>query len=96
MEVKQKKITNKQILKKIEASAKTMEKYIQAKAHKIECFFCKGTANLWTINRHLKSEKCMKMKALVLSLPDNENTEASFLIYINNLKHENKNDEDII
>ena len=96
MEPKTKKITNKKLLKQIQATEKTMERYAKAKDVKIECLFCKGTPNLWTISRHLKSEKCMRMKALVLSLPDNENTEAGFLIYINNLKHENLNNDEII
>jgi len=93
---KAKKLTSKQLVKKLQESDKTMVRYNKAKQQKVECLFCKSTVNLWTINRHLKSERCLQMKALLLSLPGNENTEAEFLIYINGLKKENQKDDDEI
>ena len=88
METKTKKLSNKQLsLKKLNNEI-TLQKYYFIKEDAIECKFCKAHTNLWSINRHLKTNRCLTQKQLLLSMDGNSELEAGFLIYINDLKRE--------
>ena len=91
---KNKKISLKQLAKQIEATKNTLDRYNKLKEIHIECVFCKARPNMWTINRHLKSARCITNKNLMLSLPGNETVEANFLLYINNMRKEEQYDDD--
>ena len=67
-------------------------------AEAVECFFCKAHSNLYAINKHMQTKKCLKLREAYLLLhPDKKNVMSSILRQTNDMKRRlcgNDNDDD--